>query len=38
ETSERQAPTALEAFTGSGLSARLVASEELYATVVVGLN
>ncbi|MFI7412932.1 putative protein N(5)-glutamine methyltransferase [Streptomyces sp. NPDC049627] len=38
ETSERQAPTALEAFTSSGLSARLVVSEELYANVVVGLN
>lgn len=38
ETSERQAPTALEAFTGGGLSARLLASEELYATVVIGLN
>ncbi|WP_052032635.1 putative protein N(5)-glutamine methyltransferase [Streptomyces viridochromogenes] len=38
ETSERQAPTALEAFTRSGLSARPVVSEELYATVVVGLN
>ncbi|MCL8011568.1 putative protein N(5)-glutamine methyltransferase [Streptomyces sp. AS02] len=38
ETSERQAPTALEAFAGSGLSARLAVSEELHATVVVGLN
>ncbi|MDC0769021.1 putative protein N(5)-glutamine methyltransferase [Streptomyces sp. HD] len=38
ETSERQAPKALEAFTGSGLSARVVASEELYANVVIGLN
>ncbi|SDN51464.1 release factor glutamine methyltransferase [Streptomyces sp. cf386] len=38
ETSEHQAPTALEAFTRSGLSARLIASEELHATVVVGLD
>lgn len=38
ETSERQAPTALEAFTRSGLSARLIVSEELYAHVVVGLQ
>ncbi|MFE5813667.1 putative protein N(5)-glutamine methyltransferase [Streptomyces sp. NPDC056479] len=38
ETSERQAPTALEAFTRSGLSARLVVSEELYANVVIGLK
>ncbi len=38
ETSERQAPTALAAFTRSGLSARLIVSEELYAHVVVGLN
>ncbi|MEY9988981.1 release factor glutamine methyltransferase [Streptomyces sp. V4I8] len=38
ETSERQAPTALEAFTRSGLSARLIVSEELYANVVVGLQ
>lgn len=38
ETSERQAPTALEAFTRSGLSARLIVSEELYANVVVGLD
>ncbi|WP_031479976.1 putative protein N(5)-glutamine methyltransferase [Streptomyces bicolor] len=38
ETSERQAPTALEAFSRSGLSARLVVSEELYANVVIGLN
>ncbi|MGW1362448.1 putative protein N(5)-glutamine methyltransferase [Streptomyces chartreusis] len=36
ETSERQAPTALDAFTGSGLSARLVVSEELHANVVIG--
>ncbi|WP_405577408.1 putative protein N(5)-glutamine methyltransferase [Streptomyces sp. NBC_01092] len=38
ETSERQAPTALDAFIGSGLSARLVVSEELYANVVIGRN
>ncbi|MCF1593581.1 putative protein N(5)-glutamine methyltransferase [Streptomyces muensis] len=38
ETSERQAPTALDAFTRSGLSARLIASEERYANVVVGLS
>ena len=38
ETSERQAPTALEAFARSGLSARLVVSEELYTNVVVGIN
>jgi release factor glutamine methyltransferase len=38
ETSERQAPTALEAFTGSGLAARLVVSEEMYANVVIGIN
>ena len=36
ETSERQAPHAVRAFTGSGLTARLATSEELYATVVVG--
>ncbi|MFF6983210.1 putative protein N(5)-glutamine methyltransferase [Streptomyces sp. NPDC008343] len=38
ETSERQAPTALEAFTRSGLSSRLIVSEEPYVAVVVGLN
>ncbi|MFE7271351.1 putative protein N(5)-glutamine methyltransferase [Streptomyces sp. NPDC057623] len=38
ETSERQAPTALEAFTRSGLSARLIVSEELFAHVVVGVE
>lgn len=38
ETSERQAPTAVEAFTSSGLSARLAVCEELYAHVVVGVN
>jgi len=36
ETGERQAPAALEAFAGSGLSARLLVSDELYAHVVIG--
>jgi release factor glutamine methyltransferase len=36
ETSERQAPHAVRAFTDGGLTARLATSEELYATVVVG--
>ncbi|MFE5186105.1 putative protein N(5)-glutamine methyltransferase [Streptomyces sp. NPDC056628] len=36
ETSERQTPVALEAFAASGLSARLLVSDELYAHVVVG--
>jgi release factor glutamine methyltransferase len=36
ETSERQAPAAVEAFTRTGLTARLAVSEELYANVVVG--
>ncbi|CAM5663326.1 MULTISPECIES: putative protein N(5)-glutamine methyltransferase [Streptomyces] len=36
ETSERQAPVALETFEASGLSARLLVSDELYAHVVVG--
>jgi release factor glutamine methyltransferase len=36
ETSERQAPTALEAFTTSGLKPHLTASEELHAHVVIG--
>ncbi|MFD7388096.1 putative protein N(5)-glutamine methyltransferase [Streptomyces sp. NPDC059852] len=36
ETSERQAPVALEAFAASGLSARLLVSDELYAHVVIG--
>lgn len=36
ETSERQAPAALEAFTRAGLTARLAVSAELYANVVVG--
>lgn len=38
ETSERQAPTALDAFARSGLKARLVVSEELYANVVTGVR
>jgi release factor glutamine methyltransferase len=38
ETSERQAQAAVDAFTRSGLTARLTVSEELYATVVIGLN
>ncbi|KOG11097.1 putative protein N(5)-glutamine methyltransferase [Streptomyces viridochromogenes] len=38
ETSERQAATALDAFTRSGLAARLLVSEELYANVVIGLD
>ncbi|MET8163243.1 putative protein N(5)-glutamine methyltransferase [Streptomyces sp. NPDC005329] len=36
ETSERQAPAAVEAFIRSGLTARLADDEELYAHVVVG--
>ncbi|MFK4107036.1 putative protein N(5)-glutamine methyltransferase [Streptomyces sp. NPDC019531] len=36
ETSERQAPAAVDAFTRSGLTTRLVVSEELYAHVVLG--
>ncbi|WP_030809257.1 putative protein N(5)-glutamine methyltransferase [Streptomyces sp. NRRL S-337] len=36
ETSERQAPWAVEAFTGAGLRPRIARSEELYATVIVG--
>ncbi|MFD8572129.1 putative protein N(5)-glutamine methyltransferase [Streptomyces sp. NPDC059639] len=36
ETSERQADTALAAVRASGLSARLVEDDDLYATVVVG--
>jgi release factor glutamine methyltransferase len=36
ETSERQAPSALDTFTRSGLAARLAVSEELYANVVIG--
>ncbi len=36
ETSERQAPVTVETFAGNGLIPRVVASDELYATVVVG--
>ncbi|MFB7331193.1 putative protein N(5)-glutamine methyltransferase [Streptomyces adustus] len=36
ETSERQAPAAVEAFTRAGLTASLVESEELSAHVVIG--
>jgi release factor glutamine methyltransferase len=36
ETSERQAPTTLEAFSSNGFSARIIRSEEPDATVVVG--
>ncbi|MBL1092020.1 MULTISPECIES: putative protein N(5)-glutamine methyltransferase [Streptomyces] len=36
ETSERQAPRAVEAFTGAGLRPRIARSEELYATVIIG--
>ncbi|MET7364353.1 putative protein N(5)-glutamine methyltransferase [Streptomyces sp. NPDC005566] len=36
ETSERQAERAAETVGGSGLRARVVVSEELYATVVIG--
>jgi release factor glutamine methyltransferase len=36
ETSERQAARAVETVGSSGLIARLVTSEELYATVVIG--
>ena len=36
ETSERQAPLAVAAFTVSGLTARVVTSDELNATVVIG--
>lgn len=38
ETSERQAPSAVEAFTAAGLATRLAVSEELWATVVVGVR
>ncbi|MET8944335.1 putative protein N(5)-glutamine methyltransferase [Streptomyces sp. NPDC004542] len=38
ETSERQAPAAVDAFTRAGLTTRLAASEELYAHVVVGVR
>ncbi|HZF88433.1 putative protein N(5)-glutamine methyltransferase [Streptomyces sp.] len=37
ETSERQAPAALEAFAEAGLTPRLAVSEELYAQVVIGV-
>ncbi|MFE3454070.1 putative protein N(5)-glutamine methyltransferase [Nonomuraea sp. NPDC059194] len=36
ESSERQAPHAVDAFTGGGLRARLATCDELYATVVIG--
>ncbi|MCH5671898.1 putative protein N(5)-glutamine methyltransferase [Streptomyces gilvus] len=36
ETSEAQAPAAVEAFTAAGLTARLAVSEEWYAQVVIG--
>ncbi|MFD4523566.1 putative protein N(5)-glutamine methyltransferase [Streptomyces sp. NPDC058470] len=36
ETSERQAPRAVEAFTRGGLTGRLAVSDELYANVVIG--
>jgi release factor glutamine methyltransferase len=36
ETSERQAPAAVEAFTAAGLSTRLAVDEELYAQVIIG--
>ncbi|MGW2394564.1 putative protein N(5)-glutamine methyltransferase [Streptomyces lydicamycinicus] len=36
ETSERQAPHAVEAFTRNGLTPRVTGSEELYATVIIG--
>ncbi|MFV8183024.1 putative protein N(5)-glutamine methyltransferase [Streptomyces sp. AF1B] len=38
ETSERQAPTALDAFATGGLRTRLAVSEELYANVVMGVR
>ncbi|MFC7258428.1 putative protein N(5)-glutamine methyltransferase [Streptomyces lutosisoli] len=38
ETSEHQAPLAVEAFARSGLLARLAVSEELYANVVIGVR
>ncbi|MER5375624.1 putative protein N(5)-glutamine methyltransferase [Streptomyces sp. NPDC002553] len=38
ETSEGQAPAAVEAFTRCGLTARLAVDEELYAHVVIGSN
>jgi release factor glutamine methyltransferase len=36
ETSESQSPQTAEAFTQHGLLPRVVTSEELYATVVIG--
>ncbi|MGW1026553.1 putative protein N(5)-glutamine methyltransferase [Streptomyces sp. NPDC002577] len=36
ETTERQAPAACAAFAGCGLTPQVAASEELYATVVIG--
>ncbi|MEU5311439.1 putative protein N(5)-glutamine methyltransferase [Streptomyces sp. NPDC021562] len=38
ETSERQAGTAVDAFTRAGLTTRLAVSEELYANVVIGVR
>ncbi|PAZ09519.1 putative protein N(5)-glutamine methyltransferase [Streptomyces sp. SA15] len=38
ETSERQAPTAVDAFNRSGLETRLAVSEEMYANVVIGTS
>ncbi|MDX3452321.1 putative protein N(5)-glutamine methyltransferase [Streptomyces sp. ME02-8801-2C] len=38
ETSERQAPSAIEAFEAGGLATRLAISEEPYATVVIGVG
>ncbi|MFE1287405.1 putative protein N(5)-glutamine methyltransferase [Streptomyces sp. NPDC058751] len=38
ETSERQAPTAVEAFARAGLIARLAVPEERYANVVIGVK
>ncbi|GGJ06032.1 putative protein N(5)-glutamine methyltransferase [Streptomyces brasiliensis] len=38
ETSERQVPTAVEEFTRAGLNTRLAVSEELYATVLIGVR
>ncbi|MFS4095504.1 putative protein N(5)-glutamine methyltransferase, partial [Streptomyces sp. AF1A] len=37
ETSERQAPAAVEAFTRAGLATRLAVCEELHAHVVIGV-
>ncbi|MER6163101.1 putative protein N(5)-glutamine methyltransferase [Streptomyces violaceorubidus] len=38
ETSERQAPAAVDAFTRAGLRTRLAVCEELYAHVVIGVR